>query len=65
MSHDENRLKIFALLPLKPNGQKNMVAHDRIPPDPAISRHVLPNGVHEWSLLELNISARSTKHYIK
>jgi hypothetical protein len=42
MSHDENSLQSFASLPLKPNGQKkNMVARDRNPSDPAISRHVV------------------------
>jgi len=41
MPHDINSQQSFEAFPLNPNGQsKNMGAHDRIPPDPAISRHM-------------------------
>jgi hypothetical protein len=39
----DGRSSRFSLL--KPNGQKNMGAHDKISSDPAISRHDLPKGV--------------------
>jgi hypothetical protein len=39
-SPDANKGQSFAPLPLEPNGRnKSMGAHDRIPPDPANSRH--------------------------
>jgi hypothetical protein len=48
MSHNGNRLQSFASLPLKSNVRKNMVARDRIPSDPTISKHV----VHWSSIAE-------------
>jgi hypothetical protein len=41
--------------------RKNMVVHDRIPSDSTISKHESSNGVHRWSLPELDIPARSIK----
>jgi hypothetical protein len=55
----------FATLPLKPNGQKNMGAHDRIAPDSAISKHETPNRIHRWSLPELDTPAKSIMAGIK
>jgi hypothetical protein len=54
MSNDGNQQKIFATLPLKQNDQKNMGTHNRIPSDPAISKHELPNGICRWSLPKLD-----------
>jgi hypothetical protein len=40
ISHDGNKERSFAPLPLVPNGRnKSTGAHDRIPPDPANFRH--------------------------
>jgi hypothetical protein len=51
MPHDINSQQSFDALPLKPNGQRKSIgARDRIPPDPAISKHELPSGVCRWSL---------------
>ena len=58
--HDINSQQSFEALPLKPNGQrKNTGAHDRIPSDPAISRHESPSGVRRRSLPKHDRPARS------
>ena len=58
--HDINSQQSFEALPLKPNDQrKTMGAHDRIPSDPAISRHESPSGVRRRSLPKLDTLARS------
>ena len=60
MLHDINSQQSFEALPLKPNGQrKNMGAHDRIPSDPATSRHKSPSGVRRQSLPKRDRPARS------
>ena len=49
--HDINSQQSFEALPLKPNGQrKSTGAHDRIPSDPAISKHESPSGVRQRGL---------------
>jgi hypothetical protein len=63
MPHDINSQQSFDALPLKPNGQrKNLGAHDRIPPDPAISGHKSPSGVHRQSLPEHTTATGSMKN---
>ena len=58
--HGINSQQSFEALPLKPNGQiKNTGAPDRIPSDPAISRHESPCGVRRRSLPKLDNLARS------
>ena len=58
--HDINSQQSFEALPLKPNGQiKNTGAPDRIPSDPAISRHESPSGVRRRSLPKPDTLARS------
>jgi hypothetical protein len=62
--HDGNSQQSFAALLVKPNGQiKNMGALDRIPSDPAISRHKALSVVCRRSLLEYNTPARSMEGY--
>jgi hypothetical protein len=62
MPHDINSQQSFDVLPQKLNSQrKNMGAHDRIPPNPAISRHESPNGVRQRSLPKHATATRSIK----
>jgi hypothetical protein len=62
MPHDINSQQSFDALSLKSNGQiKNMGAHDRIPPDPAISRHESPSGVRRRSLPKYATATRTMK----
>jgi hypothetical protein len=42
-----------------------MDVHDRIPPDPAISRHETSSEVRQWSLLEHATATTSMKTDIK
>jgi hypothetical protein len=54
---DINSQQSFKVLSLKPNGhRKNKGAHDRVPPDPAIS-----GGVRLQSLPEHATAARSKR----